>query len=176
MKTEKTFQHTRFTGGFTLIELLVVIAIIAILAGLLLPALSKAKQAGKTAGCISNLKQWGLATHLYATDNDDLLPRSGSTSGNSIGTGWYEELPPMMDMQPYDQMPWRTNASINPGRSVWICPANAKRSNGNNLFHYCLNGNVNPPVATNNGQSRLSIFAKPTAIVWLFDNGGTDLR
>ena len=57
--------------GFTLIELLVVIAIIAILAALLLPALSKAKEAAKSAQCISNLHQISLATKLYADDNTD---------------------------------------------------------------------------------------------------------
>jgi prepilin-type N-terminal cleavage/methylation domain-containing protein/prepilin-type processing-associated H-X9-DG protein len=160
----------RWPRGFTLLELLVVIAIVGILAGLLLPALSKAKAKARSLCCLHNLKQWGMATQLYVTDHDDLLPPEGTPNGLSRQGAWYIDLPGELGIQPYYEMPWHTNPAAPLGVSIWICPANTNRSNGDNLFHYCLNEHVD---ATGDADRpiRLSSVPRPAQVVWLFDNG-----
>jgi prepilin-type N-terminal cleavage/methylation domain-containing protein/prepilin-type processing-associated H-X9-DG protein len=87
-------------AGFTLIELLVVIAIIAILAGMLLPTLSKAKKKGGQAKCVSNLKQLTLGVLMYVDENQDNFP--GTASRNTYG--FHKE----------DWIYWRTNTTRYP--------------------------------------------------------------
>ena len=92
----------RSSRGFTLIELLVVVAIIALLISILLPSLTRARDAARMAVCLSNLKQLGLGFALYAEDHRGVLPVLFYQHAPLLRTAWYRTISPYMQHPPND--------------------------------------------------------------------------
>ena len=115
--------------GFTLVELLVVIGIIAVLIGVLLPALNKARQQAQTTQCLSNLRQIGIACYSYSNDNNGLMiPVGWIPAGNQTCTAWWDTILVYQHYLPRPKtMATVVSTTTDPNQyidSVFFCPAN----------------------------------------------------
>jgi prepilin-type N-terminal cleavage/methylation domain-containing protein len=117
--SERLARNGARKAGFTLIELLVVIAIIAILAGMLLPVLARARDKGKSAKCTSNLRQLGMAAMLYDEDHQ-VYPIGWPPAAElamSVPPIWYRQLQPYLGKQ----------ATVS-GGGIFICPSSLQKA------------------------------------------------
>jgi prepilin-type N-terminal cleavage/methylation domain-containing protein/prepilin-type processing-associated H-X9-DG protein len=111
---------------FTLIELLVVISIIAILASMLMPSLSKAREKARSITCLNNLKQMGLYTTMYAGDNDDLLPVGNATAAY-YSMRWHAAIAQMMGLPSAntDKTSYLVDTRMGIANCQFVCPSAA---------------------------------------------------
>jgi prepilin-type N-terminal cleavage/methylation domain-containing protein len=159
--------------AFSLVELLVVIAIIAILAALLLPALSSGKNKARQTDCSANLRQWGLAYRMYADDNQDFLPRRGQgvqVLANIVRPeDWFNSLPFYFGLPPFQNMVSNNVRPAAHSKSVFICPV-AEDPGATYFLPYGINMNLCPwnlPVAT-----KFAEVVQPDGVVAMADAPG----
>ncbi len=157
MKNPQRPSRRNLRAGFTLIELLVVIAIIAILAGMLLPALSKAKMKTKGTACTSNFKQLQLGFNLYTSEFADKLPRNQNPNAPSyqdpngwIGATEYGSANVPTPVYPSNDFP-ATNGTLfkfTGAPALYRCPAQPKdplNSMDHGTYSVCMNGKLGGP-------------------------------
>ena len=134
-----SYLPIRFRQAFTLVELLVVISLIAILAGLLLPALSKARRQAQSTVCKNNLRQMGLATMLYVENNGDRLPYAWGVSHNANTNNFQTLLIPYVLKDQFNADQNTEDSDF--AKNVFRCPTRLKENHYRSNTDYPGTGN-----------------------------------
>ncbi len=164
-----------FLAGFTLVELLAVLGVIVILIGILLPVLSKARRSVNGITCESNLRQWGIATILYANENHGYLPRRGQGVGPTgiidRPSDWFNALPQVLHIPQFQDMVAAGTLPRPPLSSPWICPQ-ASDMPGTYYWSYSMNMALSVWEADQfNGQPNTITGVGNTSIMVLLGDG-----
>lgn len=127
--TSPSRQFGSQTAGFTIVELLVVIGIIAILAGILLPVLSKSRESANDIACRNNLRQIAIATRMYSTDFDDNIPDAYLLGGANFrrGRGQTNPADPTSVPEVYGPGPLYYELKYLRNEEAWICPSQTEK-------------------------------------------------
>lgn len=170
-------RKSRCRRAFSLIELLVAISIIALLISILIPALGKARDAGRSAVCLSNERQLGTAMNLYANENSGFVPREGVDNANRERPPWAVALRPYIDGRinpdedPNDQFsgaPYYRDPSRRADRHVIHYVTNAIP------FHKAGDERTSDPTAAINwkkrrGPTKIERIVNPSGVIYLTD-------
>lgn len=141
--------------AFTLTELLVVIAIIGVLAGLLLSVFAQVQARGRSAQCVSNLRQWGVALNLYANDNNGNFPKRGqgiqpitNLEVNQLDAPdvWINALPPYFGQPGFVDAVYSGRAPKPGDHSVFVCPEAKPSTSGPYFLSYAMNMYLSPTI------------------------------
>ena len=165
-------------SAFTLVELMIVIGIVALLAGLLLPALSRVREGARAVACLSNLRQWSSALHIYADTNGGCLPRRGQGWVPAARVDvvqnpydWFNALPPILGMDPYGKLSAEHRISRPGSRpDVWLCPDAIDTVAPANFFGYAMNMGLSVWAA--DGPDRITRIGEASTMVFLTDAPG----
>lgn len=165
--------------GFTLIEILVVIVILGVLATLLLPVLQSVREKSSLPGCMTNLRNFGVAFQLYSNENNGIMPYSSRTTnsdGTIAATGWQTSIDPYVEVTFSDA---RSLPFAAARRTIWACPAEkdktTKSGSAELANNYALNKFFDQRLYGLGAIIRRTQLAFPGSLVVLSDSFDTGL-